>query len=413
MPFGSHSGSACLVDRDGALLEQQCNPRLPSTLQPVPRRESSVGRFYASARGVEWGRASRSWDPWITADAHGHRVYFLTCGNRKANEEWWARSQLATAYSSQALQRWHTVQMVVIEHVDYSTHRVLAGHAQWSGGRYFLLFTTGQVGSRREDPIELAVSNDGIYFTKHPHWTPIEPAAQLYHIGTPGNKWEYLGWRDPFIFHETDQTSWLIWAASTPRQHGSSSWKTCWKEGCHQTQYQGCIALAKLQQPLDQLNGHQEAWQLHPPLLAPTVNSNHRREDAQVVSGLQGAFWEMERPQLLLQGGRYHLFFNCYSWLVNPDWLASYTAGRAPDSSAVYHFVSDSLPGHEWQPASPPIVRGSEGTGLYGVHFVKVNSQQHSVFGWFRGEISLELSGSFLLEWQNGVPLIHRKGKAQ
>ena len=336
----------------------------------------------------------------------------MSARERPEGEEWWARSELATAVSQGSnIGQWRSVRRAFISGVDYRKQRVLAGNAEWYDGQFYILLSTGVIGSRREDGIILGVSRDGWRFTQHPRWRPIEPSPQWYHTGD--GALHYLAWRDPFMFRDpSTDTVQLVWSAGTPSRPDSSEWETCWADGeshsCHRTQYLACIASAALKLPLG------DGWSLEPPILSPVVQSNHRRpidprlglgRGSGAVTGIQSGFWEMERPQVILRLGQYHLFFNCYSWHVNPDWLRLHLDSRKPDSSALYHFVSDSLHG-DWHPADPPIVVGSEGTGLYGLHFVERSDDMHYVLGWYRGEISLEVSTKYALVWKETGPEI-------
>lgn len=412
------SSTSCFADRDGAVVTEmgELDHAALATVQcrAHPNARPMPDRFHANTHGLGWG-TGRSWDPWVTALPGGsHRVYFLTSQHRQEGEEWWARSQLATAYGER-LGAWSRVQLVTLQGVDPSRQRVLAGSTEWHQGQFYLTVTTGTLGSRREDGVQLFVSSNGWDFQPLQGWEHITPKLEWYHSSS--HDWMYLGWRDPFVFHDpATKHSYLIWSAGLPWNGSASSWDTCWltdgTHKCHKTQYQACIAAATLRQPL------WSGWELQPPLVSPVLDTRHHRRNnprsadpkgSTAVFGPQSGFWEMERPQILYHGGRYHLFFSCYSWHVNPDWLRVYNAGRTPDSSALFHYVAQSMDS-SWHPASPSIVEGSEGTGLYGLHFVPAgDGATHWVFGWYRGEISLEVGTKFKLEWSDaGIPIIRR-----
>ena len=119
----------------------------------------------------------------------------------------------------------------------------------------------------------------------------------------------------------------------------------------------------------------------------------------------------MERPQII-EGpdGHFHLFFNCWARFVNPDWAKKHLHGMKPSDSSLYHFISPNLldPFH---PAPFPIVRGSEATALYGVRLVEDSYHRHifRVMAWKLEEISLEVSGSWLLQWDvHRAPYLYR-----
>jgi len=235
-----------------------------------------------------------------------------------------------------------------------------------------------------------------------------------------------LAWRDPFFFHDTASGSNLLFlAADLPWNSKARGFEMCWAKAgtdkeereCHESQFQGGIGLARL--PADPLDG---GWDLMAPATAPLVLTNFtliKKWGQYHVTGTQSGFWEMERPQVLYNQGRYHLFFHCWGFHINPDWAGKHLPRGLEygnQHSLLYHFEASIAEGPYMPSKSTPVVPGSAETGLYGVHFVPAprsmsltGSPEWIVFGWNRGEVSLEISGTYHFRFDaDGSPLLFR-----
>jgi len=403
--------------------------------------------FHATLRGLSVN-GGKAWDPWVArvaGNASYYRLFFLSVPKQmiQPGREFWAYSQISTSRSAAEYpNRWGLVYNVKWRGwgrlFDPSRSRILAGCSVFAHGRYYMWFSTGLMEDRREGAILLGVSADGVVFTPLSSWTPMAPDARWYQPQGRSSL-AYLAWRDPFLFQDAPNGRQLLFlAADLPWNTNATSFKMCWEQAasatdsCHDSQYQGTIGVAEL--PVDPVAG---GWRLQPPAAAPYVWSHFtlkKKYGNFLVSGNQSGFWEMERPQVLQHAGTYHLFFNCWGFHINPMWsrkhlrtLVDATKGstqKIEHHSALYHFVAHSAAGPYSPSEVTPIVPGSESTNLYGIHFVPAfgpnassmrterdSAPEWLVFGWNRGEVSLEVSGSYRLQFDaSGEPLIFQRG---
>jgi beta-fructofuranosidase len=149
-------------------------------------------------------------------------------------------------------------------------------------------------------------------------------------------------------------------------------------------EFRGCIGIAVA----EKITG---PYELLPPAALPfvegTKESIHR---------------EMERPQVIYKDGKYHLFFSCWTYTLNPKWIQKVGSEKITNSS-LYWYVSDKVTGSFKPVNEKPIVRGSNKTGLYGTNFIESMDQsgEFIAYGWYKKMSKLEVSPQFRVSWNN------------
>lgn len=177
--------------------------------------------------------------------------------------------------------------------------------------------------------------------------------------------------RDPYIFkcHLTNQYQLIFSATST---------------NCSSL-FRGCIGRATSQS----IEGR---YVLSEPLLYPVIGDCN-----------EGAFYEIERAQIILNGRKYYLLFSAWMHTINPKLLDIYKEFDVTDSS-LYCYTSDDLEG-PFVPLKMPIA-GSGLTGLYGTNFAQDMDGNWFAYGWYPKTFTFEVSPKFQVIWDDEVPKI-------
>lgn len=216
-------------------------------------------------------------------------------------------------------------------------------------------------------------------------------------------------WRDAFLLHSPSGVSYLYFASHRPRPPSSAPhFRMCAsKTDCVEDWFRGVIGVARHRPG-------REGWELLAPaadirVLTPMVAPGDGKET--VVLNMT-AYWEMERPWVVLRGSTYHMFFHCWPGMVHPHFSESFwptgTAGQHQVESSLYHLISSRPEG----PFSLPhrdhfVVRGSRESGLYGTSIFELDGET-ALGGWFHKNHTLEVSGRFRLRWGPAdVPIVH------
>ena len=135
------------------------------------------------------------------------------------------------------------------------------------------------------------------------------------------------------------------------------------KEETSNHYYGGCVGLAVA----DKSSG---PYTILPPAARPLVTGT-----------TESPFYEMERPQVIYQNGRYHLFFSAFVKALNPKWLDQ-VGSQGINDSTVYWFVSDSITGPYEPISSKPILEGRAQIGLYGTNSFSHPDQSDVYFAY-------------------------------
>ncbi len=326
-------------------------------------------------------RLVRIWDPWILRNGNEYKVFFLAGPEFKS--PFWSSGLILSASSSD-LKRW-SFQGVALSPSQYqwSNGRMLAGSCYKENGHFYLFYSTSpKPPDMFSEAIGIAVSKDCSNWQKSPlpllvpdykyygasEASSIFPSEQINKFFPDGLHKQF---RDPYIFkcHLTEQYC-LIFSASYENGHPVR---------------RACVGIAVSQD----IKG---PYTLIKPLLYPSVD------------GYKGIFYEIERPQIIFEHGKYYLLFSSWVHGVNPDYLDNYKKFDLSDSS-VYCYVSTSLE-EPFVPLEIPIIPGSEKTGLYGTNFFQDEKGGWLAYGWYTKNYTLELSCKFPVIWDNEIPKI-------
>ena len=369
-------------------------------------------QLHSIGRGVSAQSGLKAWDPWLVRLSNGSwRGYFLTAWWAREAAPFWFNSDIATAVSYDGMRSWVQPAPVEFSNWEYSATgiRLLAGDAGWHNNAFWLLFSTGTTGSRVESDIALATSADGITFKLVSEGAIARPA-----------QWQNNAWRDPFlVVHEGQLVAFV--SGRAPRNPASSSFEMCngTEASCERTQYQGAIAVVRGEFSATgprfgavELKPASQTGQMCNHTTDVTMDSieGKRITKRYRVRGVHEGFWEMERPQVVIRQGaagtRFHMFFNCWSRFVNPQWSFKHlTGGERPSDSALYHLEAAALSGPYVTSAKTPIVPGSALSGMYGIRLIKEDANSHLVLGWYLSEFSLRLQPGWRMLWDaDGEP---------
>jgi len=395
------------------------------------------------------------WDPVIVpwpAPERGYRVYFLVDGlGGKPGDAFWLRSWIATAYSEDLL---HWTNATLIRFPEWHWHRnqdlrflapLAVPHQPASsepakgskGGGIRLFFSTAMASSRCELPILAMDSPDGVHFTRALEAAQgLSPeSAEGHYEGGAGQGVDdgaMRAWGDPELLRGVDGVPlgdgiegyrYMYFSAQVPKRGAMMATLTmCGQQGddCEHGWFRGTIAVAR--QPAHSGKGvgrSEGGWEILGPAAYLSVKTYIERDPMSIVATNQTAFWEMERPQVMVgPGGKYHMFFHCWHAMVNPEWAnQAFNTTTWPHphghDSTWYHLVAARPEGPFHPPASgePPVVRGSWVASIYGSHIFPIAEAQRQgrsalgVAGWYITRNTLEISGRFRLQWdRQGAP---------
>jgi beta-fructofuranosidase len=293
--------------------------------------------------------------------------------------DFWSQGTIYGAVSKD-LQDWETTGVVLSPNLEneWESGRIMAGSTYQKDGIYYLFYSASGGGELlKNERIGLAISIDGLnwqrsssdYFFSEDEW------SQWYGRQIDTGRFH---WRDPYIVQDHVSGKYCMFITAHLK-HDSLSL------------YQGCVALATA----DEFAG---PYTLQPPVAGPKI------------SGIDNwPFIEMERPQVIYRHGKYHLFFSCWLWNLNPRWMKQVRGYRLRESS-LYWFVADHITG-PYQPASNfPVVPGSTQTGMYATNFL-ANSKdrdEYYAFGWNHRIFTLQTSRLFKVQFEDDFMKIVR-----
>jgi len=333
---------------------------------------------------------------------------------REEGDAFWLRSWVATA-SSRDLKHWTNATLIRFPNWKWYLSEDLRFLAPLPrverDGSITLWFSTAPATSRTERAIRAATSHDGINFELLPEdhgRGSLQPAGEEYETQDTGMR----AWRDPFLLEGPGDTLWMYLAAHLPRADNMmQTLRMCGISGsdCEEGWFRGVIGVAVSQ------GGR--PWLLLPPAARSETVTYMEINPVSIARTLQTGFWEMERPQVVMHDGLYHLFFHCWTTMVNPEWgrqRFNSSTWPHPDGhdTTIYHFTAPHPSGPFEPNSGRPVVRGSWATGLYGTHFFELSPSEAigkartAVAGWYPADHTLEISGRFRLQWSNGIPEI-------
>ena len=360
------------------LTYRDSNSTLVKLLEFLPRGRNTVAKIVRSIR-----TDSYKWDPWILKDDDYYRLYYLMAPKPSPSVDFWSQGTIYGAVSKD-LRNWKPTGVVLAPNVknEWESGRMLAGSTYKKDGLYYLFYSASGSGKALKDErIGLATSSDGL------NW---QRSSSDYLFSE--NEWSqwygrqvdtgHFHWRDPYIVQDHASGKYCMFIAAHLK-HDTSS------------RYQGCVALATA----DNFAG---PYKLQSPVAGPKI------------SGIDDwPFTEMERPQIIFHQGKYHMFFSCWLWNLNPEWLKTVKNYRLRESS-LYWFTADSITGPYKPSSSFPVVPGSTQTGMYATNFLKDSKEEHEeyhAFGWNHRIYTLQTSRLFKVQFKDDSIEIIRNGK--
>jgi beta-fructofuranosidase len=353
--------------------QKTLSPKFAPLIERVPRGRGILSRTLRSLN-----RSDYIWDPWILPDDDCYRLFYLRSPKPTPTVPWWSQGKLYGAISKD-FQRWESIGVVLEPEpsLDWASGRMLAGSTYKENGVYYLFHSAAGKGEAAlsDEKVALATSTDGLHWQRYTDRPLISDfdRSQLY-----GDYRLHYHWRDPYLVKDPQTGKYCLFISAFHQ------------ESVAEHRYLACIAIAVA----DEITG---PYKLLPAVTAPT----HAHP--------QGWwFAEMERPQIIYRHGKYHLFFSCWPWHVNPYWREKLEGTRITPCS-LYWFVSDQLTG-PYEPANDiPIVSGSEKSGIYGTNFFTLNDELIAI-GWAYRLHVLQITPTFRVEWSGDRPEIRRIG---
>lgn len=300
-----------------------------------------------------------------------YRLHYLT-GPQDAKPNF-SVGELHAAVSED-LQTWHYLGPVIqpVGDRDWESGRILAGSIHREGDTYYCFYGGSPPKPRwNHEHIGLATSRDGRHWQRHPapilrldpRWYKVEADPDR-----PKNEGEpFFHCRDAFPLRDRATGRYYLYVTAAARDR--------------HPYLHGCVGLLVG----DQLTG---PFTCLPPVAAPVIPGTN-----------ESWFYELERPQVIRRGDRYHLFFSCARRHVNEKWLATLDGPDINDST-LYWFVSDRPEGPFGPNGDRPIVPGSHATGLYGTQLIETHEGEWIACGHYIFTLTLEVSRRYRVRWE-------------
>lgn len=258
----------------------------------------------------------RIWDPWILRDGGEYKLFFLAGPEFK--EPFWLKGVVLSATSND-LKEW-SFQGLALKPNEWkwSNGRMLAGSCYKENDHFYLFYSASpKPPNLFSEAISIATSKDCMNWKRSPRpllvpdykyygaseTTSIFPLEQVNEFSPNGLHHQF---RDPYIFkcHLNNQYC-LIFSASYAKGHPVR---------------RACVGIAVSQD----IDGQ---YTLIKPLLYPSIDE------------YEGIFYEVERPQIIFNHGKYYIFFSSWVHGVNPSYLDNFKSFDLSDSS-VYCYTS-------------------------------------------------------------------------
>lgn len=316
------------------------------------------------------------WDTILLKDNNLYLLLYLTI-DRKAplSPFFWTQGELAAATSNN-MKQWEYLGIVFKPNPEqkWESGRICSGSLYKENGIYYFFYSAAPASPLLfDETIGLATSVDGIHWKRRNSQLIIQDGI-YYSYNFSGSSREYLRgghfhWRDPYIIKEPNNGNYYLFITASYTERIIP--------------FHGCIGLAVAKQ----IDG---PYELLPPAFAPTVSGTE-----------ESIFCEMERPQVIYKGGKYHLFFSSWPFLLNPKWLEQVDNDEITFSS-LYWCVSDKITGpFKFIEANPPVVKGSKSTRLYGTQFIQGLDEKLYAYGFYPIPLTIEISSRFPVRWEN------------
>jgi beta-fructofuranosidase len=349
----------------------QSDSTLAELLELVPssRVRQRLTKFLYGLRSYEY-----FWDPWLFKDRDIYRLFYLKAPKPEPSTNFWSQGTVYEA-TSKDLQNWDLLGVALAPEPSNSweSGRILAGSTYKENDLYYLFYSASGGGeSLKDERIGLATSIDGLSWQRY--------STDYFFSEAEWNQWYgrqadtgHFHWRDPYVVRERETGKYYMFIC-THQKHSTDS------------RFYGCVGVAVS----SSLAGPYK-------LLPPVAGAG--------ISGLEDwPFTEMERPQIIYRHGKYHLFFSCWPWNLNPAWLNK-VGRQSIRESSLYWFTSDKITG-PYQPVSAcPVVKGSNRTGMYATNLFAVQEQpdEYIAIGWYHRIYTLQVSQQYKVKFEPHV----------
>jgi beta-fructofuranosidase len=259
------------------------------------------------------------WDFWLARDGADHHLFFLQAPRELGDPDLRHRHATIGHAASTDLVAWDVLPDALAPGPPgaWDDHATWTGSVLRHGGRWNMLYT----GTRREERglvqrIGLATSDDLVHWRKHGANPVLETDPRWYELLNL-DAWHDQAWRDPWLFH--DPVTGDVHALITARSASGPP------DG------RGVLAHAR--------SSDLVRWEIGPPIVSP------------------GEFGELEVPQVVSIGSRWHLLFSVGAASHGTLWRRR--TGQSP-RSAVYNLIGDAPLGPFTGPPGPVAVRGPD-----------------------------------------------------
>ena len=356
-------------------LNSRLDRRITTFIDSLPRGRNFTIKIARSLR-----KERLTWDPWILKDDDIYRLYYLA-GAKVVDPRapWWTEASIYGAISND-LKHWQDVGAILEPDPTnpLESQRMLAGSTYKENGIYYLFYSAAGKDDMWNEEIGVSLSTDAIHWERqsnHPLFVNLDERDRWYgkyNFIENGGTIAHRHWRDPYIVKEEQTGNYYMFICAASKELAA-------------TQFCGCIALAVAKS----IGG---PYTILPPACMPKFDCTS-----------ESIYTEIERPQVIYQNGKYHLFFSCWPHRINPKWLKQFGSERITQSS-LYWYIADEITGPFKAVSEKPIVMGSEKTGMYGTNFFPSpnNPQEFIAIGWYHKLLSLGVSPSlFPVVWNH------------
>ena len=299
--------------------------------------------FYSAV--LEQQKNYRQWDPMIFRDSNGTLHCFYLASLLKKDDKFWKEGIIRHFIKTKNSSQWEdkgTI-LIPIKESPWQSQRLMAGCIVQEKGSYIIyLFYSASPPDPTllQENIGLAKSyNGGKSWKCNPNPLPIRGWDKYYASSQHPkyNQSPHIQKRDPYVVYDEQQDKYLMLCSASAKI---------------ESQKKGCIGLLVS----DSLEGQ---WNALPPIVFPTIKT---------PQGIEGVYYECERPLIRFIDGIYHIFFSVKTEHINPTWMQEVGKPNRVTDFSIHHWVSEKndIMG-PYRVANVPIVKGSSNTNLYGI----------------------------------------------
>lgn len=308
------------------------------------------------------------WDPMPIWDGQRYLLYVLAMDRARGVEfgSFFTRENAIHVFESMNLRTWR--HLGIAFQARTPQERLCAGNAIYHESRYWF-FGSATVDQYDDNHLDqrlfLAVSDDGVSYQEVPEFE-LEPDPRL----CPHNRFSPLdgrmlfAWRDPWPLHDPASGRFYLFICCGGERWGRSP--------------DVIVASA------DSLVG---PYTLHGSALDVPLGFDAERSPA---------FAEIERVNVLAEGGRFYLAFSCWRRLVNTRVLEGNSRlTEALCDSSLYVAEAAAIGGpYRFNADRSPVGKGSQASGFYGSTVFSTDRQELKAIGWDRSSFRVDFTRS-------------------